>query len=105
MRDQSLRPPRDQSLRHLARGGMRLRTPCDRSPLHLLWLILTPFRSLLETVLGIWSTPSNPVLSFGWGDSGDKSVSAEAAYFRVGYHWQALLLEAPWPGSVVKYSV
>jgi hypothetical protein len=58
----------------VARGGMRLRTSFGRSPLPLVWLILTPLRSLLETVLGTGSTPSNPVLSFGWGDSGDTSV-------------------------------
>jgi len=35
-----------------------------RSPLPLVWLIMTLLKSLLETVLGIWSTSSNPVLSF-----------------------------------------
>jgi len=59
--------------------------------LPLVWLILTPLKSPMETVLGMpRSTPSNPcTLSSGWGDSGDISVLAEEAYVRN----QALLLE------------
>jgi hypothetical protein len=45
----------------VAQGGMRLGTSFGRSPVPLVWSMLTPIRSLLETVLGVWSTPSNPM--------------------------------------------